>query len=190
MDFDTIYAALPERGWLSRDEALLLFETAAATTGPMLEIGCFHGRSTCLLASFSRPMNCVDPFVGGIVDDDPTGEVAYQAFMANLTAWGRPPHVVGSQDRRCATVAPSRLLLFPQPAESWWPRPCGFAYLDGDHSYEGTREQVLKALFCFPSAIAAHDVTDEGFGADVTRACVELLGDPTARASRMAVWRR
>lgn len=43
--------------------------------------------------------------------------------------------------------------LFRQRIEDWEPKDVGLAYIDGDHTYEGTRAQIAKSLDCWPSAI-------------------------------------
>jgi hypothetical protein len=78
--------------------------------------------------------------------------------------------------------------LFRQRAEDWEPRPVGFAYLDGDHSYEGTASQIRLATACGAAAVAVHDVNDTGGGVEVRDACLALLGRWHSRVERLAVW--
>lgn len=167
--FDEVFQGLPS-GWLSEGEARLLWNEAGRTDGPILEVGCYRGRSTCLLAALGRPMYCVDPF-SGFDSDDPTGERILACWRENVSSRELFP------------------ALFRTRVEDWEPIPVGFAYLDGDHTYRGTRNQVEKALQCGPSAIAVHDVNDSGGGVEVKKACLEALGKWTTRTRGLAVWR-
>lgn len=167
--FEEIYATLPGNGWLSEDEARLLYSAAQETEGAILEVGCYQGRSSVLLASFGRLLFCVDPFDRGDTAGEDGGIVE--------AAWRR-------------NVAYPHVILFKVPIEEWGTRPVGFAYLDGDHSYQGTLDQIEKALECRANVIAIHDVNDSGGGLEVKRAAVETLGDWDERVERLAVWRR
>ena len=72
--------------------------------------------------------------------------------------------------------------------EDWRPEPVGFAYLDGDHSYEGTQSQIRKALACSAKVIAIHDYGDAHAQLLVKAAAHDLLGKPCARKDRMVVY--
>lgn len=180
--FDEVYATLPD-GWLTEPEARVLWEYARRTEGPILEVGCYKGRSTVLLASLGRPVYCVDPFAG-FDDGDPTGLKTKEAFVSNMIRRG---HVISFHQ---ALEGHEDIILCPKRVEEWKARPVGFAYLDGDHTYEGTHDQIGKAWECNPKVIAVHDVNDSGGGLDVKRACLELLGPWSHREGRLAVWER
>lgn len=169
--FDEVFPTIPAEGWLAEDEARLLWEIASVCEGPILEVGCYCGRSTILLAHLGRPVYAVDPFAG-FSRDDPTGEGIKTRFLENL-----------------AYYAIHNVLLFQQRIEDWEPCPLGFAYLDGDHTYAGTVAQIRKALVCKPQYIALHDIGEQGEAVDVTRAAFNNLGAWTLRANRLAVWR-
>ena len=169
--FEDVFYYLPKNGWLSKPEAKLLWDVAGDSDGPILEVGCYHGRSTCLLAALGRPVHAVDPFAN-FDDGDPSGDKIQDAFVENL----------------CSRNLFGNVCLYRQSVESWTPRPCGFAYLDGDHTYDGTLRQVEKALACGARMIAAHDVNDDGGGKDVRDACLKLLGPWQERVERLAWW--
>lgn len=172
MTFADVFDRLPSHGWLTRDEADLLWRAASAASGPFLEIGSYHGRSAVLLGNLAATrethLYCVDPWDDTFTTDLPGAEI-YRRFLANVE--GLPIVVC-----RCRV-------------ENW--RECpevGLAYLDGDHSYEGTRLQLRKAIRCRAGVIAVHDVNDDGQGAEIKRACLEMLGPWRERVGRLAVW--
>lgn len=168
-----IFDNLPQ-GWLSLSEAVLLVHWAEQTDGPILEVGSYYGRSAVLL-SHVREVLCIDPwqdcgeFVYG---PGVTGDEVYEAFKQNVfnhpVSWFRD------------TIEKVRL---PPWSFMFW-------YLDGDHSYQGTLNQIDRALSHLPKIIAVHDVNDTGGGAEIKRACIERLGPWTERVERLAIWDR
>lgn len=170
--FEEVYETLPGDGWLTRSEAELLWNSALGCLGPILEVGCYKGRSTCLLAALGRPVYAVDPFDG--FTEDHTGDEIFKAFMTNLSS--RHLHNV---------------LLSRKSVEEWY-APEGvtirFAYLDGDHTRQGTLNQISKALHAGARVIAIHDVNDSGGGLQVKEAALKLLGPWKERVERLAVW--
>jgi predicted O-methyltransferase YrrM len=169
--FGEVFPTLPATGWLTRPEAELLWMVAARCEGAILEVGVFHGRSTCLLAALGRPVYAVDRF-SGFDSDDVGGRKAQLAWWENVTARGLDGNT----------------FLFAMRIEDWTPRPVGFAFLDGDHSFAGTVAQIERALLCHPRVIAIHDVNDEGDGRLVRDAALQLLGPWRERVERLAVW--
>jgi hypothetical protein len=170
LDFDALFESLPT-GWLTKDEARLLLDEADRTNGPILECGSYMGRSTVLLASLKRLVYAVDPFEG-FSTEDPTGYKTQDAFLANL------------KERDIHNV-----VMYRGRIEHWGPRRVGFAFLDGDHTYDGTRAQIQKAQQCGAMGICVHDCNDDGGGLQVKRACLELLGPWAERVERLACWR-
>lgn len=168
--FDELYEFLPGDGWLSKVEAELLWKWVNVVEGDILEVGCYKGRSTVLLTATDRRVLCVDPFKG-FSTDDPSGLEIYKTFLANL------------KERRVENFS-----LFVTRVEDWTPKSVGFAYLDGDHTYQGTKVQIVVALKCEAKIIAIHDVNDSGGGLEVKRASLEMLGNWTERKERLAIW--
>lgn len=78
MSFEEAYEQIPGNGWLSKEEARLLWKYATSVTGPILEVGCYKGRSTVLLALSNpqRQVYTVDPF-SSFDSSDPTGSDAW-----------------------------------------------------------------------------------------------------------------
>lgn len=167
--FTYVYPTLPGNGWLTEPEAELLWKVANLSQGPILEVGSYHGRSTCLLAATGRQVYAVDPFDG--FTSDHAGNDIEAALRLALKSRGL-----------------TNVEIFRQRVEDWKPRPVGFAYLDGDHTYIGTVAQIEAAKACGAKYIAVHDVNDKGDGAEIKRACLRLLGSWSERAERLAVW--
>ena len=156
-------------GWLTQGEAEFLSEIASLAYGPILEVGCFRGRSTVILASFGRPVYSVDPF-SNFAKADLSGSTIEAEFLEN-------------------TKHLPNVHLFKMKIEEWAPKPCGLCYLDGDHTYTGTINQIKIALQCGPNIIAVHDVNDKGGGLQVKNACLGLLGHWKRRVERIAKFR-
>src|SRR3990167_10503389 len=144
IEFSHLYNSLPV-GWLDIEEALLLYEYARRTEGDILEICSFKGRSTTLLASLGRTIHAVDPFDN--FDEGVPGDDIEKVFKENTSRF-------------------ENVVLYRMRGEDWEPRPVGFAYLDGDHTYEGTVAQIKKALECNPQIIPDLDVNNSGVGVE------------------------
>jgi hypothetical protein len=168
--FDEVLAMSPGEGWLHDSEARLLWKCCEQTIGPILEVGCYVGRSTSFLTAFGRQVYCVDPF-SNFNSDDMSGDTIEQKFLANMKRMGA-----------------TNFMLFRQHVETWIPMPVGLAYLDGDHTYQGTWNQIKAAQKCSPNIIAIHDVNDHGDGKMIKRAALEALGPWNERVERLAVW--
>lgn len=163
--FESVYAHLPE-GWLSEEEALLLYYCARMTVGPILEVGTYKGRSAVLLASLKRPVYCVDPFDG--FDSDLTGDQVHGILVENL----RSRFITNVTVFRCKLA-------------HWTILPVGFAYLDGDHTLSGTVEQINIARKAGARSVCIHDYAEGGGGASVKAAVEEAKLVITHRVGRM-----
>lgn len=139
MLFDQHWPTIPGRGWLTQAEGRALWGAAQRTEGDILEIGQYHGRSTCLLAALGRQIHAVDPF-RDFDDADMSGDSICAAFHENLAARG------------IQNVRQYRVKV-----EDWEPVPCGFAFCDGDHTFEGTRAQIQAAKATGAKLLAVHD---------------------------------
>lgn len=170
--FEEVWPTLPGTGWLAQEEARLLWDSAKQYEGAILEVGCYFGRSTVLLASLGRPLYCVDPFDG--FTDDYTGDYIHLGWQENL----RSRDLIDN------------IMLFKMRVEDLVSRPpVGFAYLDGDHTAEGTKTQIRVAEECGTKAIAIHDVNDSGEGLAIKQVALEMLGPWKSRVERLATWR-
>lgn len=169
--FLAAYDQCPSHGWLAIEEAMLLVSTAEKTTGPIVEVGSYQGRSACLLGQLGRTVHCVDPWDDNFSSDLP-GEEIRRRFLHNVQSIKPPIHIVSHRMK----------------IEDWQPFPAELVYLDGDHTYEGTIRQVQKALECRPKWIAIHDVSNGGDGLHIARAAESMLGRWRDLRGTMAVW--
>ena len=169
MNFDALFDSLPSDGWLSRAEAELLWRTVQRDTGPILEVGCYQGRSTVLLAASGRQVHSVDPFDN--FNTELSGAEVRRRWTANM------------ESRGIANVT-----LHVMPVELWSVVPVVTAYLDGDHTARGTIAQLNAALRAGATRIMVHDVNDSGEGKAIKRICLNRLGPWEERVERLAVW--
>ena len=169
--FDELFNRATAHGWLSRDEAWMLVTYAERTVGNIVEVGSYMGRSAMILAGLGRPLYCVDPWDDQFSSDYP-GDTIYAQFLENVGSIPECEHVYGIRKR----------------VEDWTPIEAGFVYLDGDHTYRGTKAQIEKALDCSPQIIAIHDYSEVGGGAEIKRAADKLLGQYHMRCDRLAVY--
>jgi len=146
----------------------MLWRAVRASEGPILEIGRRHGGSTVLLAAAGgdRTVTSIDLAPA----HNPACDVAFQKI--NEQTPGRLKLIIGN----------SRQTL---PAETF-----GFVFIDGDHSYQGVRADVvahwnsLKAVGAAPGFAVFHDaVPNDGLAhtgqpnhhEGVRRVCDELI---------------
>jgi hypothetical protein len=154
MNFEQAWEQTTGNGWLTKDEAECLWNWAkAAPPGDILEVGCYKGKSTCLLACLERQMHCVDPFCG-FDSDDPLGQDIYRQWCEAVDSRGF-----------------KHIQLYQQVIERWQPVPVAFAYLDGDHTYAGTVAQIVAAKAAGATHICVHDYAEDGGGRAVANAC-------------------
>jgi predicted O-methyltransferase YrrM len=148
-------------GQISRAEAELLYELAAGvTTGVIVEVGTFHGKSTVALAlgaqAGARPrVFGVDPFVTFTGEYGRTFTPAEKIpLLQNLLLAGVAEHVW-------------LLQTTSQQAAAGWTEPIGFLWIDGDHSYDGARGDFTAwAAHLVPGGhVAFHDSRGERSGA-------------------------
>lgn len=166
LTFDEVYETIPGQGWLTNGEARLLWDSARESDGGILEVGSYFGRSTVLLASLGRPVLAVDPFDG--FDSDKSGDEVHAELIRNL------------ESRRIRNVEVFRCRI-----EDWKPWPVGFAYLDGDHTFRGTVNQLEAARKAGAETVCVHDYADEGGGLAVKRALTSLGMTVLERVERM-----
>lgn len=133
-------------GWLTRDQALLLWREAAALAPGtrVVEVGSHQGRSTVTLALANpdAPVTAIDPFVDGRKFG---GKPTRSVFLANLERAGVRPRV----DLR---EAPSN------DVRSTWDGPVGLVYVDGKHDYCSARDDFRWSVHLPPGGhLLVHD---------------------------------
>jgi predicted O-methyltransferase YrrM len=125
--------------------------------GRAIEIGCWWGTSSEVIAIHVKSLLCIDPW--------PSDDV-YAAWERRMR---RYPHV-----RYVRDSSPEALAVLPR--ESF-----DFAYLDGGHAYHQVVADILalQRVVRVGGVIAGHDYG--GLCQDVQRAVDTMLGEPLKR---------
>ncbi|HEY1423089.1 MAG TPA: class I SAM-dependent methyltransferase [Candidatus Acidoferrum sp.] len=142
-------------GHLGEHEARLLglFAACVPATGTIVEIGSFKGRSTVMLAKVAShyslgPVVAIDPHNSPILLDHQVAEAAssYPDFLNSIKAAG----VFNDVEPQVAYSA---------QVAATWSRPIRLLWIDGDHSYEGAKQDLNGFLpHLVPSGVLAfHD---------------------------------
>ncbi len=154
-------------GHLNPDEASLLEKLASEVIeGCIVEIGSFRGKSTIRLANGARLSGCevyaVDPH-------DPFNDNGTWFGIEDRAVFLRNILDAGVADIVKPVYLPSHLASFG------FDKRIGLLFIDGDHTYEGAKQDVLDWTPLVESGglIAFHDSWFE----DVSRAIAELLED-------------
>lgn len=147
-------------GWLSLDEAALLYHLARQTTeGSIVEVGSYRGRSTVALAKGAlaggnRPIYAIEPhesFVGvagGQFGPEDRG-VFFQVMLKTS----------GYKNVRLVNL--SSEVITPG-----WKEPVSLLWIDGDHSYQGVSRdfECWKDHLAPKAYIAFDDATNPHLG--------------------------
>lgn len=133
----------------------------------MVEIGAFQGESTTLFAHYIKPnkLYAVDPHINGYDNKDESSFANFENVTHNfLTRIQSFPCVEYIRDFSYNVY------------NKFEDDSLDFVYIDGDHSYEGVKKDILYYLPKIKNGgyIGGHDL---GRG-DVTKAIIELFGDP------------
>ncbi|MFL5955250.1 MAG: class I SAM-dependent methyltransferase [Gaiellaceae bacterium] len=137
---------------LQIDEAALLYKLgAAATTGPVVELGRFKGGSTLIFAASMRELVELWSYDAHVaLRPDMPGEQLDAELSAALERFGlaHKVHLV---------VADSRTADPPK-------RPLELLFIDGDHSYEGAKADFERwgAFVRSGGHVLFHDAVDTG----------------------------
>jgi predicted O-methyltransferase YrrM len=143
-------------GFLSPNEMRFLALLAACprAEGEVLEIGSFKGRSTFILASAAKlagqeVIHAVDPLIApSDTDPDLKGDESSEAdFRRNLKENGVEENVEFHKE-------------FSHELAKGWEKPIRFLWIDGDHTYEGTKADLDGFLphLADGAIVAIHDV--------------------------------
>ena len=139
---DALAAAGGITGWLTDEQARVLWERAGALRAPatVVEIGSYHGRSTIVLARAAAEgvaFVAIDPHAGNdrgpqeIHGTDAEGETDHRTFLANL-------------DRSGVTTAVRHVRLPSQDALREVPGEVDLLFVDGAHRYAPARDDIAN----------------------------------------------
>jgi predicted O-methyltransferase YrrM len=114
-------------GQMRRTELEFLYRLARQK-GPIVEIGCLHGRSTSVLVQaankFDAEVTSVDPFLETPNTEKPSAEV----WRANL--------------EKARLPVPKLLELYSHEAAGVYEDEIGMLFVDGGHEYEDVRQDI------------------------------------------------
>jgi predicted O-methyltransferase YrrM len=160
-DFDAVSEQALARvrrtpGLLSEKEArfLVLAAACAPARGAILEIGSFKGRSTVALATVAvhygtGPVVAVDPHTApSSTDPDLEGRSSsFEEFLDNL----RASDLEGAVEIH---------RTYSRDLARGWNRPIRLLWIDGDHTYEGAKEdlRLFGPHLAEGAIVAIHDV--------------------------------
>lgn len=142
-------------GFLGENEARFLGLLAAATPakGAIVEIGSFKGKSTVMLASVADkyalgPVVAIDPHQGlsYLGPQQPQQDPTFEEFLSSLKSAG-VEHAVEFHRAYSRDVAKD------------WNRPIRLLWIDGDHSYQGCKEDfdLFSPHLADGGIVAFHD---------------------------------
>src|SRR5262245_10423076 len=122
------------------EEGLALYRAARSTSGPLLEIGTYCGKSTIYLAAAAREAGTivftVDHHRGseehqpGWEYHDPTLVDEHTGRIDTLPVMRRVLHGAGVEDDVVPVVGRSAAVA------AWWTTPVGLVFIDGGHTEE------------------------------------------------------
>jgi predicted O-methyltransferase YrrM len=142
-------------GFLGDDEARFLGVLAACAPadGAIVEIGSYKGKSTVLLASVAAHYGlgrvvAIDPHTGPSVTDPKLapGASSFEEFVGALRRTKLEEHVEVHR-------------TFSREVAKGWNRPIRLLWIDGDHTYGGTREdfELFSPCLSDGAIVAMHD---------------------------------
>lgn len=165
------------RGWMS-DVELSFLAQCAGEAKTIIEIGSYEGKSARALADNSSPeatIYCVDPWNAPIFWKD------NNMFVVNESTFGM--FQINMLDHlKTKKVIP----VCKKWSEATVDIPADFIFIDGDHSYEAVKHDIIKALKHLKSGgiLAGHDNNWPG----VVKAVKELLTEYTVRNEETIWW--
>jgi MMP 1-O-methyltransferase len=143
-------------GFLGENEARFLALAAACIPahGAIVEIGSFKGRSTVMLAKLAAhyglgPIVSIDPHTRNLSEKSGSPSMVtstYEDFLHSLRQAGVEEQVEVHRE-------------YSQAVSRSWTRPIRLLWIDGDHSYQGAKEDFLNfAPYLSPMGVVAfHD---------------------------------
>jgi len=152
------YEALNDiEGGITHSEGLRLSLLASLVPKdlPIVEIGCFRGRSTCFLGAGSRAGNKVTVFAVDPWDLRPKYPAATKPYYdkSNKIMFDKNIKQIG------LTGLVKAIKNYSVEAAKTWKGHIGLLHIDGDHSYQGVSEdyEAWSGFVALGGVIAFHD---------------------------------
>jgi MMP 1-O-methyltransferase len=147
--------SLKTPGFLGENEIRFLGILAAWTPakGAIVEIGSFKGKSTVALATMAKkyglgPVVAIDPHQGlaYLGPDAPQQSPTFDEFLGNVRSAGLDANVEVQR-------------AYSRDVAKTWSRPIRLLWIDGDHSYEGCKEDfdLFSPFLADGAVVAFHD---------------------------------
>lgn len=142
----------------------------------IVEVGCYAGESTAVLAEAAKTLICVDPWDPELFKSRPPGvtmDDVWLAFKIRMYPWrevlearGGGLHILRTTSIEAATRIKDKSI--------------GLTYIDADHFYASMKADSLAWLpKIMPGGfIGGHDYDDERWRPEVNRAVDEIFGKP------------
>lgn len=154
-------------GSVKIEELKQLEKLASQARGIIVEIGSFQGRSTIGLAKGSKLGNnnmvyAIDKWSNNIVNGTKDVVISKENFINNLKS---------SQVQDIVIPIHST----SNEAFDGWDKKIGMIFIDGDHSYQGVKNDIRWCDFVIPGGIIAfHDYLSPKYDNSVIRAVNEV----------------
>jgi hypothetical protein len=165
-------ATFEQAGWFSEYGKNALRDYADRVrhlTGAVVEVGCWEGNSTIALANavFPETLHCIDHWQGVVGGgEEMTKDIlckrnVFGDFLANMDELTHRNYEVHKADWRTVFLT--------------WAEPIKLLHIDGSHTYEEVRDNIIAALpHLVSGGIIAFD--DSGYG-PVSDAIRDTLGE-------------
>lgn len=137
----------------------------------IVEVGCYAGESTEILARKAKRLICVDPWdpkTPGLYPEGVTADDVKLAFDVRMARWGKLIDIIVLRTR-----SEDAAILIPNGSVD-------LSYIDADHHYSAVSADIKAWLPTVKPGglIGGHDYDDQQWMDHVNRAVDELLGKP------------
>ena len=168
--------------WYDPEQARYVGEMARAAPqgGELVEIGCWEGRSTAVIAPAVAPraLHCVDHWRGNEDEGD-----------AESVGLAQERDVFGTFERNMSLLTLGNIEVWRGSWQEWvkvWDKPIAFLHLDASHDYDSVYNclQAVKPLLV-PGALLCGD---DGYADGVYRAVRDVFGEGKVRDIGNRLW--
>lgn len=168
--------------WYDPDQARYVGEMARAApqNGELVEIGCWEGRSACVIAPVVAPrlLHCVDHWQGNGDEGD-----------AESVRLAQERDVFATFMRNVELLTPGNIEVWRGSWQQWaavWDKPIAFLHLDASHDYDSVHDCLVAVKpFLVSGALLCGD---DGYADGVYRAVRDVFGEGNVRDVGNRLW--